>query len=756
MNHRPSSFIVTSLTRAEAHTNIATLTLEPTKELSLRVKPTTEVSTPDRPSGPLLEEQFGTSELSSNKGLPQSIGRVRAQFIMSEEVIATKTKANIAISTSVLNEGLQDEQTVDPLCDLSHQFQVIESTENNIHSASSADENTRDQFVTNMEVVIDEDKPNNNADANTDVNDAEVADIIAHPDGDSLEEITVYEVVTEYQTTSTATLANYPHIFLQLHEGQIINVESGEVVISLSQFLAPNETNEPSEIEIYSTNSSQLSPRPLKIDSDHATSTQEIDDQQVKIDDTLSTSYETLSQTLLAHEETVMAESTMEDVEGEVVREVRSLISDRLPEGWIETDQRMFYNTNESEWGSEGISDDEMQSIKQHHACKIPTNADCIKYLYDYEETDDPKIPDHLYYRHCKRPTTMEEIYRRWSFRLRRRAYFARPAIYVKGHWWPELYLSDPEDPEWSWKEGIEVDRPAQSLYQLNEGKVFWDPFKHLRVCGVHPYYKWPAHESLVDRSLPPNPIRHVKRPTEQLMKFSVQRFPHSHFTTREPPDAVQYHPSYKGFRPLGDGSTTSDLVDLTQNNPMFWPPPGQEWFIPVDDKFEHNNDQQASSQAMATIENTCFDNGDMLPYLSPTSLSTKEEEAVQESMASNWGCYHETTTNPESLKQWQAGNLDMGPESITPVTTTPREALTLSPINSINPGRSNVSSMKPYVIPKLPKGISSTKVNELVAKVSPPARPILPKPSSMGEQSSRSLYNTSGLRSTQRPKKKK
>ena len=39
--------------------------------------------------------------------------------------------------------------------------------------------------------------------------------------------------------------------------------------------------------------------------------------------------------------------------------------------------------------------------------------------------------------------------------------------------WFPELYLPDPDDPELSWKEGIEVDRPAQSLYQLNEGKVF-------------------------------------------------------------------------------------------------------------------------------------------------------------------------------------------------------------------------------------------------------------------------------------------
>ena len=104
----------------------------------------------------------------------------------------------------------------------------------------------------------------------------------------------------------------------------------------------------------------------------------------------------------MAHEEIVIADSTVEDVEGEVVREVRSLISDPPPEGWVEAEERMVYHTNESEWGSEGVPDDEMKRIKQQHVCKKPTNADCVKYLYDYEEVDDPKIPDHLYYRHCK------------------------------------------------------------------------------------------------------------------------------------------------------------------------------------------------------------------------------------------------------------------------------------------------------------------------------------------------------------------
>ena len=315
--------------------------------------------------------------------------------------------------------------------------------------------------------------PNDNPSLDTDVNeiDAEVADFIAKIECDSSEDITVYEVVTELQATSTVPATNYPHIFLQLSDGHIINVERGDVIISLSQFVAPSEATEPGEIKNDSTFSSESSPRPLNIDSEYVTSTQEGNNRNPN-DDTLSTSCEQSSQTFLAHEEIGIADSTMEDLEGEVVREVRSLILDP-PQGWLETDSQMVYHTNESEWGSEGVPENAMRLIKQQHVCQIPTNADCIKYLYDYEEVDDPKVPDHIHYRRCMRPTTLEEVYRRWSFRIRRRSYFARPAMNIGGFWFPELYLPDAEDPEWSWKEGIEVDRPAQSLYQLNEGKVF-------------------------------------------------------------------------------------------------------------------------------------------------------------------------------------------------------------------------------------------------------------------------------------------
>ena len=105
--------------------------------------------------------------------------------------------------------------------------------------------------------------------------DAEVADINAHNECESLEDITVFEVVTNFQATPKIPASNYPHIFLQLFEGQIIYAENGEVIINLSQFLAPNEGREPAEIETNSNLSSQLSPRPLQIDSEYITSTLE-------------------------------------------------------------------------------------------------------------------------------------------------------------------------------------------------------------------------------------------------------------------------------------------------------------------------------------------------------------------------------------------------------------------------------------------------------------------------------------------------
>ena len=68
-----------------------------------------------------------------------------------------------------------------------------------------------------------------------------------------------------------------------------------------------------------------------------------------------------------------------------------------------------------------------------------------------------------------------KELYRRYSLRRKSVDYFNRPAIWHNNKWYPEKYRPDPEDHEWSWKEGIEVDKPGQSLYQLTVGRPLWE-----------------------------------------------------------------------------------------------------------------------------------------------------------------------------------------------------------------------------------------------------------------------------------------
>ena len=72
---------------------------------------------------------------------------------------------------------------------------------------------------------------------------AEVADINTREEFESLEDLTVYEIVTEYRDNSIIPTNNYQRIFLQLQYGQIINATNGEVVINLSQFVVRNESD---------------------------------------------------------------------------------------------------------------------------------------------------------------------------------------------------------------------------------------------------------------------------------------------------------------------------------------------------------------------------------------------------------------------------------------------------------------------------------------------------------------------------------
>ena len=253
--------------------------------------------------------------------------------------------------------------------------------------------------------------------------DTEVTEILDNSTK-SVEEVTIYEVVTEYRPRPDVgqLLQQYPHIFIQLCDGEIIDAESGERIINidLTQFIANTELEERPMMDTDPILTDQMSPGSLHIDSDYIDSTQQHPGsygQRADISTELSASQLTnleriipftsqlsytsdqISLPLLAHQEVVgTTAQNVEEVESEVMQEVRDLISNIRPEGRLKIETQMASHTEESKWGGDGVPENDMVGIKQCAANKTPTNADCIKYLFGYEEIDDPKVPDAIHY----------------------------------------------------------------------------------------------------------------------------------------------------------------------------------------------------------------------------------------------------------------------------------------------------------------------------------------------------------------------
>ena len=319
-----------------------------------------------------------------------------------------------------------------------------------------------------------------------------IEDLASNEETKSVDE-TYNTVRAEQQARPIATevLNKYPHLVLKLCDGEIINADSGERIANLSQFLAANNLPEPARSD--SDPRSPLSPQ-LLINNDYevlahghfadpsqSSSQDNISNQPpgqtqtlaqlnqsfvdrdetaiLVINEALSQDLQLsqppsqqLSQLMLGHEEIVIAMSqSLSDIQQNTVAPINSPtvlevnnnelqvtedMGDLLagfPEGWWEGETQMVYHTGEAQWGADGVPNEEMENIVRNRNNKTPTNADCITYLYDYIEMDDPRIEDHLCYRRCKPPTTIEEVYRRHTFRVRRRRYFARPAINIGG-----------------------------------------------------------------------------------------------------------------------------------------------------------------------------------------------------------------------------------------------------------------------------------------------------------------------------------
>ena len=108
--------------------------------------------------------------------------------------------------------------------------------------------------------------------------DTEVTEILDHSlNSTTIEEVTIYEV-TEYRPRPDVghLLQQYPHIFLQLCDGEIIDAESGEHIVNmdLAQFIENNGLEEQSLLEVDSRLPSQISPPVLIIDEGYVIPTQ--------------------------------------------------------------------------------------------------------------------------------------------------------------------------------------------------------------------------------------------------------------------------------------------------------------------------------------------------------------------------------------------------------------------------------------------------------------------------------------------------
>ena len=223
-------------------------------------------------------------------------------------------------------------------------------------------------------------------------------------------EIEVYEVISGHHdaTNTSEVLHKYPHIFIKLCDGEIINADSGESITNLSQFMVANNLDMVDTIE--TDQQSQLGqqivegggyciPDPLTAISDQSSQLSQFD-----IDNRLpSQTLTQLNQSLIDHEETVIATSVpssqvfdpvqislalppssqtliiydeaenileVNNLELQVTEDMRDLLSGFL-EGWWEGETKMVYHTDE------GVPNEEMENISRNRKNKTPTNANC-------------------------------------------------------------------------------------------------------------------------------------------------------------------------------------------------------------------------------------------------------------------------------------------------------------------------------------------------------------------------------------------
>ena len=203
------------LFRPSIQSGLQSATTQPKASYSSVVKGTKDIgsstakTSSERPPGPFLEEQLpivcceDKGEESSNYTLKNSDGNSFSMSVEIEPNTEIKIPGDEASDSSVCSykESILStpERPPGPL---------LEERDGNIsalpiNTASISEQPHAPESSINLNHL-------SSLDTDVGMSETEVASINAHGEFDSLEDITVYEVVTEYQSAPTMLTANYP------------------------------------------------------------------------------------------------------------------------------------------------------------------------------------------------------------------------------------------------------------------------------------------------------------------------------------------------------------------------------------------------------------------------------------------------------------------------------------------------------------------------------------------------------------------
>ena len=157
---------------------------------------------------------------------------------------------------------------------------------------------------------------------------------------------------------------------------------------------------------------------------------------------------------------------------------------------------------------------------------------------------------------------------------------------------------------------------------------MFWDPDRHRRNIADHPKYKFKWHFDQINKDVPPDPARHLKKPVDIGARFPIKVFPWSEYKPNQNSHS-NYHPDWKGWRvsePFMNNHTNGRKVYLGEvrpdtSAPIFYPSFEKGWIIPYEDRPispKPTTSRQGTEKIPVHLR-------DMRPYITPEEMRARE-----------------------------------------------------------------------------------------------------------------------------------